>query len=117
MTAITNQEDTINSTDIIERIGALERMDRDAFEVEEYEELTKLAEQCEGYGDWEYGATLIRYSHFTAYVRDLMEDTEAIPPNLPWYIEDAIDWDEVARHIDMDYMDVDFDGITYKMRS
>jgi hypothetical protein len=117
MTTISNQNETINSTDVIERIDELGRVDRDALEAEEYESLTTLAEQCEGYGDWQYGETLIRASYFTDYVRELLADTGAVPTDLPWYIRDAIDWDEVARHIDQDYIDVVFDGVTYKMRA
>ena len=117
MTTISNQEDTISSTDIIERIEELEGIERDPSDRAEYESLTALADQCEGYGDWQYGETLIRASHFTEYVRELMADIGTVPADLPWYIADAIDWDEVARHIDSDYVDVDFDGVTYKMRA
>jgi hypothetical protein len=116
MTTISNRDDIIASTNIIERIEGLEGMERDESEEEEYTTLTDLAEQCEG-SDWRYGETLIRVSHFTEYVQELMADIGAVPADLPWYIADAIDWDEVARHIDTDYMDVNFDGITYKIRA
>lgn len=117
ITPITNQDDTISSTDIIERIEELEGIERDPSKQDEYKTLSNLAEDCEGYGDWRYGETLIRASHFTEYVRDMMADIGVVPADLPWYIADAIDWDEVARHIDSDYVDVDFDGVTYKMRA
>jgi hypothetical protein len=130
-TRITNLDDIIVSTDIIERVKELrasadESEDTDGETLltfsdpsdrDEYESLDTLAEQCEGYGDWDYGEALIRASHFTEYVQELMADIGTIPSDLPWYIKDAIDWDVVAQHIDQDYMDVEFDGITYKIRA
>lgn len=117
MTTISNRDDTISSTDIIERIEELEGIERDPSDRDEYESLVELAEQCKGYGDWQYGEILIHKSHFTKYVRELMADIGIVPADLPWYIADAIDWDEVARHVDQDYMDVDFGGVTYKIRA
>lgn len=111
ITPITNQDDTISSTDIIERIEELRAL------ADEYEVLVELAEQCEGYDTWRSGGALIRASHFTEYVRGMLEDVGAISSDLPWYVKDAIDWDAVAQNIDMDYRDVEFDGITYKMRA
>jgi hypothetical protein len=79
--------------------------------------LRKLAEDAEGCADWKYGETLIRESYWEAYCQELCKDIGDIPQNLPWYIENHIDWGGVAREISMDYTDVDFDGVTYKIRS
>lgn len=87
----------------------------DSFEGdEELRVLKKLADQLEGYGDWEHGEALIRESYFVEYVEDLLKDCGDLPKDIPWYI--VIDWEATARHIRMDYTEGDFDGVTYLMR-
>ena len=81
---------------------------------EELHQLKKLADQLEGYGDWEHGETLIRESYFVEYVEDLLKDCGDLPKDIPWYI--VIDWEATARHIRMDYTEGNFDGVTYLMR-
>lgn len=81
----------------------------------ELEDLTALAEDCEGYGDWEHGETLIRYSYFTEYCREMLEDCGTVPADIPAFVE--IDWDATARNLKADYMTVDFDGIEYLIRT
>lgn len=78
--------------------------------------LTAFAKECEGAGvpDWEYGATLIRDSYFTAYVQDMLEDCGELPSDLPWYIE--INWDATVRNVQYDYMPVEFGYVTYWVR-
>ncbi len=58
--------------------------------------------------------TLIRDSHFTNYVSEMLIDCGEIPENLPHYIE--IDWDATARNVQVDYNAVDIDGVTYWYR-
>lgn len=77
--------------------------------------LRALAEQCEGYGDWHHGETLIRDSYFERYAEQLAEDT-GIDLNQGWPLN-CIDWERAARELQMDYTSVDFDGVTYWMRS
>ena len=86
-------------------------------DAEELAALTALAKECEGAGvpDWEYGAILIRYSHFTEYVADMLDDCGELPRDLPHYI--VIDWDATARNIQHDYMCVEFDSVFYWVRS
>ena len=130
--AITNDIDVIDSRDIIERITELERNTEDEIitliddedwaaiddidndELSELVELKKLASQCEGVGDWEYGELLIRRSHWIAYVEELIRDIGGLPANIPWYIE--IDWETTARNIEMDYTSVDFGDVEYLIR-
>lgn len=64
-------------------------------------------------GDW-YPVTLIRDSYFTDYARDLIEDCDGIPRDLPAYI--AIDWQATALNIRVDYLSTEIDGITYWYR-
>lgn len=120
--SVNNCEDVIDSRDIIDRIAELEEeieladdTDDMADEREELETLKNLAEQCEGYGDWEYGEQLIRRNYWEEYVEELLKDCGELPQDLPWYI--AIDWETTARNIEADYMSVDFDGVEYLMRS
>ena len=130
--AITNDIDVIDSRDIIERITELERNTEDEIitlidnedwaaiddidndELSELAELKKLASQCEGVGDWEYGELLIRRSYWIAYVEELLRDIGDLPANIPWYIE--IDWETTARNIEMDYTSVDFGDVEYLIR-
>lgn len=124
MKAITNDIDVIDSRDIIKRIADLEQsiedkkalIDDEDWEVDldELAELKKLANQCEGVGDWEYGEGLIRRSYFEEYVKELLKDCGDLPQNIPWYIE--IDWEKTAQNIEYDYTSVDFDGVEYLIR-
>lgn len=116
-TEITNYEDIIDSRDIIARIDDLKELEElDQDQTTELASLKKLAEQCEGYGDWAYGETLIRGSYFREYAQQLAEDCGSIPDNLPWPLT-CIDWEQAARELKYDYMSVDFDGVEYYMRA
>lgn len=112
---ISNYDDIIDSRDIIARIEELEGTE-DADELEELERLKELAAQCEGYGDWQYGETLIRESYFEEYAQQLAEDIGAIDPNANWP-NNCIDWERAARELKMDYTVVAFDGVSYLIRS
>lgn len=79
--------------------------------------LTDLAEECEGYSEWEHGETLIRDSYFTAYAEELVHDCADLPKDLPDYIARNIDWKGVADDLKVDYTMVDFGGVDYWIRS
>lgn len=128
-TQISNSDDIIDSGDIIARIEELEEERQSLLdnitELQEFDEgedgqelqsLKNVAEQGEGYGDWQYGETLIRESYFEDYCQELCKDIGDIPKELPWYIANYIDWSGVACEIKMDYTEIDFDGVTYLMR-
>lgn len=51
----------------------------DIDEVAELYTLRALVEQCESYGDWEHGETLIRESYFTEYIEDLIDECYSLP--------------------------------------
>lgn len=123
---IDNTDDVIDSRDVIARIETLESLkadhdsdptgghfsDEDALELRD---LRALANEATQYSDdWEYGATLIRDSYFVDYTRELLEDCGDIPKDIPHYI--AIDWDQTAHNIRVDYTPVDFGGTTYWVR-
>jgi antirestriction protein len=120
-------DDVIDVRDIIQRIEELEELiEGEGCEeaCNEYrEELTLLSnimEEMKGYGgdeqwrgDW-YPLTLIRESHFTDYVQEMLEDCGEIPKDLPHYIH--IDWQATARDVQVDYTPIDVDGATYFYR-
>ena len=83
---------------------------------EELDTLRALASEAEGYGDWEYGETLIHEGYFTEYAQELAEDCGDMPKDLKWPFT-CIDWDQAARELKYDYTAVDFDGQTYLMRA
>lgn len=124
---ITNSEDVIDSRDVIGRIEYLES-ERDGLEGEalaewnesdeanELKALQALADEASGSPDWTYGKALIRDSYFEEYARELADDIGAVPDNLSWPCT-CIDWEQAAWELQMDYMSVDFDGITYWIRA
>jgi hypothetical protein len=130
MTDISNTDDVIDSRDVIARIEEINDMlptsglDAWTSSIDEEQEtelraelaiLEKLAKQGEDYApDWQHGETLIRYSYFTEYVQEMLEDCGDIPKNIPHYIE--IDWKATARNVMVDYTHIDFDGVTYLIR-
>ena len=117
MHAISNNDDVIDSRDVIARIEELEGMEgRDDDETAELTALTALAEEASGYAaDWRYGETLIRDSYFEDYAEQLAEDLDLIPKDARWPAT-CIDWEKAARELRMDYTAVDFDGVTYWVR-
>lgn len=127
-TAPSNRDDVIDSRDVIERIeeleGELEGLEslEDAAtasledEWAELKALKALADEASGYADdWEYGAALVRDSHFKDYAMELADEIGAIPAGLNWPMT-CIDWDQAARELQMDYTQVDFDGVAYWVR-
>ena len=144
MDTITNTEDVIDSRDIIERIEELEENLEtcphcgegiyfeddetnfvcpecekpvfDDLEEDELDALKALQDEADGSPDWPHGKTLIRDSYFTEYAEELCKDIGDLPHELPWYIENHIDWDGVAEELKADYMDVDFGGVSYFIR-
>ncbi len=114
----------IDSRDVIARFEELkgeremleddiEKWDDDNWD--EYESLKELIEECEGCGDWECGTALIHRSHWVDYCRELTEDIDGIPKDLPSYI--VIDWEATADNLEYDYHVVDFGGEDYLIRA
>ena len=141
-TTISNNDDVIDSREIIARIEELEGEMMDAKgewegeseltmppelkawedeNMEELEALRKLATEAEGYGDWHHGETLIRESYFTDYIEQLIDDCYELPKEITsgvWpYRHITIDFKAAAEEAKADYMEVDFDGVTYLMRA
>lgn len=85
-------------------------------EADELRVLLALQDEAEGSADWRHGEALIRDSYFKDYAQELAEDTGAIDRNASWP-NTCIDWDQAARELQMDYTSVEFDGVTYWIRS
>jgi hypothetical protein len=83
---------------------------------EELAKLRALAEQCEGYGDWDNGEALIRDSYFEQYAEGFADDLGLVNRDARWPAN-CIDWEKAARELQQDYTQVDFDGVDYWMRS
>lgn len=116
---ISNQDDVMDSRDVIERIEELEAEGEEG--LEELAPLKKLAEQCEGVPDWKYGEALIRRSYFVEYIEDLIKDCYDMPKELqsgqwPWR-HVTVDYAAAAKEAEVDYIEVDFDGVEYLIRS
>lgn len=86
-------------------------------EGEEYRMLEEAIEKFGGYGDWDYGETLIHEDYWVEYVEELCKEVGDVPSDLPWYIADCIDWEAVADNIAVDYMTEEIKGNTYYMRN
>lgn len=114
-------DDVIDTRDIIERIEELESdaetgSDLTEEETAELNKLRDLIEECSQYNsDTEYGATLINENYWVDYVKELLEDCGDIPRDLPHYI--AIDWEETASNIQVDYVTITVDHHTYFLLS
>jgi len=114
---ISNNDDVIDSREVNERITELQESTDELSQDERTElaTLLALAQQGATIDDWQYGATLIRDSHFVDYARELAEDLGAISPNAEWPLS-YIDWDAAADALQSDYTNVEFDRVTYWVR-
>lgn len=115
----TNVHDVIDSRDVIDAIADLsaDSAERDAAESEVLTALVALAAQGADYApDWEHGETLVRDSYFVEYAQELAYECDMLPADLAWPLT-CIDWADAARELQFDYCAVDFDGVTYWVRS
>lgn len=136
---VSNREDMLDSRDIIAAIDDFETEATFAFEekfgedaelpedydpadyldeddADLYRALKALEEEAQYSADWNSGATLINDSYFTTYAQDLAEDIGGINRETEWPAT-HIDWEAAARDLQMDYGAVDFDGVTFWIRS
>ena len=122
---ITNEDDVIDSRDIIERIEELlSEMPEDDTEARQWDgwaelkTLEKLAEEASSSPDWEHGETLINRSYFVSYITDLISDCYEIPKGDIWPLRHLqMDYEAAAKEAEQDYMEVDFDGVEYLIRA
>lgn len=137
---ISNSDDIIDSRQVIERIEELEAkretLVTNLAETPDNPELLTLAEWDEGddgaelaalkglaeeasqySSDWQHGEALIRDSYFETYAQELADDIEAVKSDANWP-NNHIDWESAAEELQQeDYTTVDYDGVTYWIRS
>jgi hypothetical protein len=85
-------------------------------EAEELKILKALAEEASYSPDWSYGETLIRDSYFEEYAQELAEDCGMVQRSLGWP-NTCIDWKQAAEELQQDYTQVEFENVTYWIRS
>jgi hypothetical protein len=116
MIDISNQDDTIDSREIILRIAELEEMEElEDYQEDELDALKELEEECSNFSDWADGLTFIRDGYFDEYAQDLAMEIYNIDVNV-WPFT-CIDWDDVADKLKDDYTTVDFGDEQYWVRS
>lgn len=142
MPAPTNQDDVIDSRDVIARIEELEDHLRDLEDAaddaagdsvrlaeitaeisdwrasdsgQELVALQALAAEASQYADdWQHGAALISLDYWPTYAMEMLQDKGDLPRNIPDYV--VIDWEATAGNLAVDYTEVDFAGTTYLVR-
>ena len=120
MTTLDLSADIIDVCDIIDRYETLEDASDGLPDAEERTQLAAILDELKGNGgdtqwrgDW-YPGALIRDSYFAYYAREMLEDCDTIPHDLPSWVE--IDWNATARNVRMDYTPTEIDGATYWYR-
>lgn len=88
---------------------------------EELAILNALESEASSSPDWIHGESLIRESYFTDYIEELIDDCYSLPKEMkagewPWR-HMKIDFEAAANEAKSDYMEVDFDGVTYLIRA
>lgn len=139
-TTIDNTQDVMDSRDIIERLQELrdeiEGIEGDDFDRskvsgpddpvekelrDELVQLEKFADECSGSPDWEHGESVIRGTHFTDYIEELIKDCYPMPKELnsgdwPWR-HMTVDYEAAAEEAKQDYICAEFDGVEYYIRA
>ncbi len=119
---ISNDDNIIDSRDVIARIEELEACDGDLdeWDADELTALKHLQEQAEGSPDWLHGEMIINESYFTEYIEELITDCYDDIPNHKhsgWpYNHMTLDYEAAAGEAKQDYMEVDFNGNTFLIR-
>ena len=83
--------------------------------IDEFLAVRALCQEGENYApDWHYGETVIATHYFTEYAQDMLKDTGELPREIPGYV--AIDWEQTAANLKVDYTEIEYDGDTYLVR-
>lgn len=116
--AVELEEDDGEDQDVTDQLEDALNDAQSEFGDDEQEELAELEEIKDVVGsEWGYGAALIDEDDFTDYCKEMLEDCGELPRGLPWYIENAIDWEQVAENLQSDYSEVQYQGTTYLVRN
>ena len=129
--------DIMDSRDLIERLEELRAkleevratnedpssggaaMDED--ERQELEDLEALAKECEGYGAWEHGETIIPRDAFVDHITELIDDCYEMPKDMnsgKWpFCHMTMNYEAAAQEAETDYMSVMVRGHEFLMRA
>ena len=110
----------LDSRELADRLEELEKQDEDEdatpLDEDERDEMESLLSLKNEISEWFDGATLVPEDEFEDYAREMAEDIGAINSSAGWPLH-CIDWEWAARELAMDYSSVEYDGITYLVRS
>lgn len=111
-------QDWLEDQGLEEAGGLKERFldEKEPEEQEQLEKLRKLNEDGENFSDWTYGTTLVLDSYFEDFARQEAEDLGLLKDDAQWPYT-CIDWEQAASELQQDYSSIDFDGLTYWVRS
>ncbi len=107
---------------LMNRLDELEdRMGEDDCTDEEIKELAEIREVINNtYIDPNVlrndGILFISKRIWIEYVRELVTEVGYISEDFPWWIEECIDWEKVAKNVALDYTKVEIVGYTYYVR-
>ena len=144
-TSFNNQDEIIDSRDIIARIEELEgeldavkednagmplieetwewidvnvKQWHESDEGIELKELQALAAECEGYSDWSHGTELIREDYFVEHITRIIDDCYELPRGDGWpYTHLTMDYEAAAKDAEQDYALVSFGNQDYFIRN
>lgn len=125
-------DDYFDSRDVIERIAELELLAEtmnddeetddaraeayDEYDAEEYNALIALQEEADGtISDWQYGEMFYTWDALVEYTEELVNECYTTG-ELPSWVTNHIDWEEVTEEVKVDYTEFEFRGTTYYAR-
>lgn len=93
-----------------------EKILKDLYSFEEYEELKDFIEELSEYcSDFRYGATIIHEDYFEEYAKEMCEECGYVGSDHPTWIE--IDWNATAWNLKHDYTEVCYDNENFFIRT
>ena len=117
-TALDDIEPDEDNTDEFEAVKqarqALEEFDKYDNDGGDLKKLVALRDDV-GSSEWIDGIGLINEDYWVEYVEEMLKDIGDLPSDIPYYI--AIDWEQTAENIRVDYSSVEYDGDTFYFRA
>jgi len=117
-TALDDIEPDEDNTDEFEAVKqarqALEEFDKYDNDGGDLKKLVALRDDV-GSSEWIDGIDLINEDYWVEYVEEMLKDIGDLPSDIPYCI--AIDWEQTAENIRVDYSSVEYDGDTFYFRA
>lgn len=83
---------------------------------DDFEHIEEIDELEDEISEFSFGETLIPEDDFTEYCEDMVNDCYDMK-NVPGFIKDNINWEDVASDISVDYTNVTYQGESYLVRA